>query len=862
MNWHTMSIDDVLKELKTDKKNGLYTKDAHTRLEANGPNSLSSAKRKSLFARFINQFSDFMVIVLLAAAAISVFTSFLDGNPDFSDSIVILLIVILNATLGVFQERRAEKAIDALKKLSSPQCTVIRDGKKVVVASDTVVVGDIIEVHAGDVICADARIITATNTEVEESALTGESTPVLKEPCVIDTALTPISERKNMLFSSTSVTQGHATAVCVACGMDTEVGKIATMITDENEQTPLQRKLAATGKILGIGAILICALIFLMGLIQGGDVLDTLMISISLAVAAIPEGLPAIVTIVLALGVGRMAKRRAIVKNLPSVETLGGATVICSDKTGTLTKNEMSVVSISGLDGELQDEKRLFLLTLASLCNNATKETGSPTEKALISCAESNGLSPHLLSNGHPRTLEIPFDSTRKLMTTVHVLRSGGYRIITKGAPEMLIPLCTKYSDTGVHNMDLSSREKAIKVSSDMASDALRVLGVAYRDSAVFPKGDIESDLTFVGFCGIIDPPRDEAYEAVSTCRRAGIKTVMITGDHLLTAIAIARKLKIMTPNSKALTGSDIDAMDDKRLSEAVGTCNVFARVTPQHKVRIVKAFHRRGEIVAMTGDGINDAPALKAADIGCSMGMCGTDVARQASDMVLTDDNFATIVGAIEEGRGIFKNIRRATQFLLSSNIGEIVLVFSSFLMRLPSPLLAIQLLWVNLVTDSLPAIALGMEPVHRDIMNRPPSKQSGSLLGGGIMFSIFIDGLMIGMLALFSYTLGRFLFHDLRIARTITFCVLSMSQLFHAYSMRSSHSIFKIGIFKNSKLNLAFLIGILLQVSVVSVPFLNNIFNTSPLNSAQWLIVAIFSALPVVFGELQKYINRKKSV
>ncbi|WP_313294386.1 calcium-translocating P-type ATPase, PMCA-type [Faecalispora jeddahensis] len=859
-----MSREECIRQLKTDPKRGLTVPQVEQRSKEYGQNELREGKRPGLIAKFLEQFKDFMVIILLIAAAVSFFTSLFRHDSDYIDPIIILLIVIVNAVIGVAQESRAEKAIDALKKLTSPESVVMRDGKRVKIASKEIVPGDIVFLTEGDFVPADLRILEAHNLRAEESALTGESLPVEKSAELVCGDKTPLGDRKNMLYSSSSVAAGRGVGVAVATGMETQVGKIAHMIhSEEAPQTPLQKRLAHTGKVLGIGALAICAVIFIMGLIQSVEPLDMFMISISLAVAAIPEGLPAVVTIVLAMGVRRMANCRAIVRRMPAVETLGSASVICSDKTGTLTQNKMTVVEVAGYDGVLtkQDTQARRILELAALCNNCTvsgdKIQGDPTEAALLAASP---VPKDQLERRMPRVREIPFQSARKMMTTVHRLDNQQYRIITKGAPDLLMERCTTcQGGSFTAPMDQQVRRELQRRNEQMASRALRVLGVAYRDvKQLPPENEWEKDLVFCGFIGMIDPPRPEAERAVRLCKKAGIRAVMITGDHVATAVAIAGKLGMMGPDDKALTGQQLDQMEQRDLERNIYQYSVFARVSPEHKVRIVKAYQKRGEIVAMTGDGVNDAPALKAADIGCAMGISGTDVAKGAADMVLTDDNFATIVEAVREGRGIYANIRKTIHFLISCNIGEILTVFMAFLLQLPLPLLAIQLLWINLVTDSLPALALGVEPIENDVMEQPPHRQNESIFAGGMGYNILVEGCLIGALALLAYSVGR-AFFDMDpsypiIGRTMAFATLSLSQIVHSYNMRSSHSLFRIGFLSNPQLLVASVICTIMQVSVIAVAPVAQIFKTAVLSGAQWVAVALISLVPFVVVEAEK--------
>ena len=855
VDWQSLTKEECAKKLNTNLKNGLSPQEAGKRIRESGPNELERPKKKSLLLRFLAQFSDFMIIILLIAAGISFATSYLQHDNDYIDAIIILAIVVMNAIIGLIQESRAEKAIEALQKLSSPQALVIRGGREMEIDATEVVPGDLVILETGDLVPADIRLTEAVNMKAEESALTGESLPAEKRADSVCPAGTPLGDRHNMLFSTSSVTSGHGAGIAVATGMDTQVGKIAHMITNQQApQTPLQKKLAQTGRWLGIGALGICFVIFIMGLFQHVEPLDMFLISISLAVAAIPEGLPAVVTIVLAIGMRRMAAKRGIVRRMPAVETLGSASVICSDKTGTLTQNRMTVVELQNTDGKipLHSAEGQRLLSLAALCCNCTvtggKARGDPTEAAIVNaCTESK---PDLEAK-FPRVMEIPFSSERKMMTTVHRMRDGRYRIISKGAPDILFTRCTG---------------GAPRQNEEMASRALRVIGVACRDVDSMPaEGEkIEYGLTFCGLIGMIDPPRPQAKAAVELCRKAGIRPIMITGDHAATAAAIAGQLGILENGSHVMTGAELDRTGQPELERNIYRYSVFARVSPEHKVRIVQAFQAHGEIVAMTGDGVNDAPALRAADIGCAMGMSGTDVAKAASDMILADDNFATIVTAVREGRGIYENIKKTVHFLLSCNIGEILTVFVAFLLRLPTPLLAIQLLWVNLVTDSLPALARGVEPIPDDIMERKPVKPNESIFGGGMGYNIIIEGCLIGSLALLAYSIGRIWFDvdpfSPLIGRTMAFAVLSLSQVVHTFNMRSDHSIFKAGLFANPKLVLAAIVCVFLQASVIVFRPLSVIFKTAILTGQQWLIVALLSLVPLAVVELEKAIASRR--
>lgn len=873
MNWHNLNAQDVLKKFKVNQNIGLNNVSVAQKQANFGKNILKEKKSKGVLAKFFEQFSDFMVIVLLIAAAISFITSAVEGNKDYIDSIIILFIVVMNAIIGVVQERKAEKAIDALKKLSSPKANVIRGGKKVIIPSEELVPGDILLLHAGDLVPADARLIESYNLKAEESSLTGESLPVEKCADKVFSADSNLGERRNMVFSTSTITAGHAQAIVVETGMNTQVGKIAGMIINENSfQTPLQIKLEKTSKTLGICAIAICAVIFVLGVIEKIPPLEMFMIAISLAVAAIPEGLPAVVTIVLAMGVRKMAANRAVIRKLPAVETLGNATVICSDKTGTLTQNKMTVTQICDEDGKINFSSDLGqkILTLCALCNNASvtyakKEfhaIGEPTESALVLVAAENGKVKAELDEKFPKKYEIPFDSARKLMTTVHQLDNGKFRIITKGAPDFLLERSSFCNGKPFYD----NLKRKVKIQNEnMAKSALRVLAIAYKDVDNIPnsQNEIENKLNFCGLVGMIDPPRPQVKMAVNECKNAGIKPVMITGDHIVTAKAIANNLGILSGGDKAISGAQLEKMSQADLEKNIFDYSVFARVSPEHKVRIVKAFKKHGETVAMTGDGVNDAPALKAADIGCAMGVSGTDVAKNAADMIMTDDNFSTIVEAVRQGRGIFENIKKSVHFLISTNIGEIITVLTAFLLNLPSPLLAIQLLWINLVTDSFPALALGVEPVDENIMTHKPQGKNAALFSKNSWRRIVVEGCFIGAISILAFTIGRVFFDVSKtpiIGRTMSFAVLSFSQLVHSFNIKSEKSLFKINIFSNMKLVYSFILGTILQVAVISVPSLSVVFKTANLNFTQWLIVSLLSLSPLLIVELEKFLSRTK--
>lgn len=868
MDLYSMSAAEAVEKLGSETDRGLSSREAEKRLDRDGENLLRGKKKKSLAAEFFEQFKDFTVIVLLIASGVSFATSFLEERGDFADPIMILIIVILNAAVGVIQQRRAEHSLEALKNMSAPTATAIRDGKETIIPASKLVRGDIIEVRAGDLVPADARLITSHSLFAQESALTGESVPCEKDARAAVKKGSEQAEIKNMIFSSTVITAGHARAVVTATGMDTAVGKIAHLLNTEGEPTtPLQIKLAKIGKALGIGALSVCALIFMLSILRGMGVLSAFMLSVSLAVAAIPEGLPAVVTVVLSLGVQRMAKSNAVIRRLPAVETLGAATYICSDKTGTLTQNKMTVTAACSASDEIpltgDAAKKLF--ALAALCCDAKhtgkgEVSGEPTEAAIVAAAERSGTDTEKLRRKMPRTDEIPFSSERKMMSVA--IKDGDKAItVAKGAPDVLIKHCTDIILNGRKSpMTSALREKILRLNSSLADRALRVIAVAAGDTKN-GKPD-ETGLAFCGLIGMEDPPRKEAYEAVKTCRRAGITPVMITGDHAGTACATAKKLGILSRSGECLTGAQIDKMGENEFAQAVRTCRVYARVTPEHKVRIVKALRAHGEIVAMTGDGVNDAPALKAADIGCAMGKGGTQVAQNAADMILTDDNFATIVKAVAGGRGIYDNIRRAIHYLLGCNIGEILCVFAATLFGMPAPLLPIQLLFINLVTDSLPALALGAEMPDSRVMQRPPRDSAKSFFADRTGLDIALEGMLIGALSLFAFVAGNSLFKNscVELGRTMAFAAQSLCEIAHSFNMRSRRSVFSIGIFSNRKLTVCAALCAALQLTVMTVPPLAALFNVSALTPAEWLTVAALAISPIAFSELGKAVGGKR--
>lgn len=874
MDWHSLSVEKSAAQLKSNLADGLSEQTAKNLLIKHGENRLGDKKKASIIKQFLAQFSDFCVIILFIACIISFLTSLLEGKRDFIEPVVILFIVMLNAAIGVFQERRAEKALEALQKMSAPDATVIRLGKIKKIPACALVPGDIILLESGDMVPADARLITSNALLVQESALTGESEPCSKNADSVLNKECAVADRKNMIYSSTTVLAGNCSALVTETGMNTQVGKIAHLLADEKApQTPLQIRLGKIGKALGIGALVICAFVFALGVLRKSDILPSFMLSVSLAVAAIPEGLPAIVTIVLSMGVQRMAKSNAVIRHLPAVETLGTTTVICSDKTGTLTQNKMTVTQLRGVSGEIQcnsDEAKKILL-YGALCNNSraakSKKTlsfsGDPTETAILSAAFENGIDVIGIKTSYPRLHETPFSSEKKMMATVNRV-SGRNTLIVKGAPDVILKKCTKAESSGSFIALTPSISKKILYQNDMmAKDALRVIAVAYRNCDSANDNDAEN-LIFAGLIGMIDPPRPEAAKAVSVCKQAGITPVMITGDHIVTACAVAKKLGILEDDGKALSGNELDRMSDDELSKAIGNCRVFARVSPEHKVRIVKAFRSKGEIVAMTGDGVNDAPALKAADIGCAMGKNGTDVAKNAADMILTDDNFATIVKAVERGRGIYDNIKKAVHFLLGTNIGEILTVFAVSLLGYEAPLIPIQLLWINLVTDSLPAMALGTEKAENNIMKRAPLSPKKGFFSDGLWIDIMLEGALVGAITVLAYFIGLFAFdsqNSLILGRTMAFCTLGFCEITHAVGTRSSSPLYKAGFFSNKTMNLAVIVCTTVQASVVIFEPLANLFGVVPLTFTQWIIVVFLSLVPLISGELGKIFIKQKN-
>lgn len=866
--WHSSSVEEIAKNLKTNINIGLTDDEAQKRFERYGPNNLKEKKKESIFVKFIKQFNDFMIITLIIAAIISAVVSKLNGEADYIDSIIIVAIVIFNAIMGLVQEQKAEKSLEALKKMTAPNAKVRRDGRVQEIDATLVVPGDIVILEAGNYVPADCRLINSYNLKIEESALTGETIPSLKDSSKILKENTAMADLCNMVFATTIVVNGHGEAIVVETGMNTRVGKIAGMIIeDESPETPIQKKLAEVGKILAIACIIICVLIFVIGIFKKIPIIEMFMTSVGLAVAAIPEGLPAIVTIMLSIGVTKMAKKNSIIRKLPAVETLGSSSVICSDKTGTLTQNKMTVTEIRNCFGRANSNERKFILELGTMCTDTTEEringklgfVGEATEVAISNAAMEEGVSKSFLYDEMKRINDIPFDSKRKMMTTIHKY-GNGYRIITKGAPDVLLKRCSNCYSGGQIVPIFSKKDDINEQNNQMAEKALRVIAVAYKDVEKLPEmQDVEKDLIFCGLIGMIDPPREGVKEAVRTCRRAGIKTVMITGDHLQTAKAIAKELGILKRGDLAIDGETLERMSQHELEQNIMDYSVFARVSPEHKVRIVKAFQSTGAVVAMTGDGVNDAPALKNADIGIAMGKGGTDVAKNAADMILLDDNFVTIVEAVKQGRNIYDNIKKAIHFLISTNIGEIVTIFFGLVLGIKSPLLAIQLLWINLVTDSLPAIALGLEKEEENIMSRLPRNPKKNLFADGLWWKIIIEGAMLGMFTLLAFSIGNRLY-SVEVGRTMAFLTLGILELVHSFNIKSEESIFKIGVLENKYLVGALVLGVILQVIVVVVSPLAQVFSLVPLTGIQWLYTILIAVAPIPIVEIQKAVNGYK--
>ncbi|MDR2928705.1 MAG: calcium-translocating P-type ATPase, PMCA-type [Cytophagaceae bacterium] len=872
-NFFNLPPQEVEQTLETNINTGLDDREVAERHNRYGYNEFKKQKRTSLLVKFLSQFKSFMIIVLLAAACISGVVGHIEGE-GFTDAIIILAIVIINAVIGVAQEAKAEKSLEALEKLSSPQCKALRGGQVRVVESRDLVPGDIVILDTGDAVPADVRLVEAINIKVQESALTGESVPEDKFTEAIEGDVS-VGDRDNMAFASSSVTYGRGKGIVTAIGMESEVGKIASMIQSvPDTKTPMQQKLDKLGKILGIAALSICAVIFLVGILYKRELLDMFMIAVSLAAAAIPEGLPAVSTIVLAVGVQRLVKRNAIVRKLPSVETLGSTQVICSDKTGTLTQNRMTVVktfvdgAVADVNGNKAVADKELLIKIAILANDAKLGTGAddnvgdPTETALLDLGVKYNLVKSRLEEQLPRIAEVPFDSDRKLMSTVH-RDSINLMVAVKGGVDELLARCTGIYDNGtVRELTSDDISRIAKANRDMAENALRVLAMATKQIGGLPEKvtseSLEKDLIFVGMVGMIDPPREEVKAAVEKCRSAGIKPVMITGDHRITAVAIAETLGIKQKDDLTMTGVEIENISDKELREKVNDISVYARVSPEHKVRIVRAFQANGNIVAMTGDGVNDAPALKLADIGVAMGITGTDVSKEAADVVLTDDNFATIVTAVEEGRRIYDNILKAIQFLLSTNIGEILVLFVAVIANWASPLLPIHILWINLVTDSLPALALSVDPADPNVMKRKPIDSRKGIMTRPFTIRIALQGLMVAALSLVAYVIG--LKNSVEQAQTMTFAVLAFTQLTMIFGVRSGNRSALRGFFSNKYLLGAMALVTALMLAVLLIPAFGNVFHVVPLDSAHWLWVILLSIAPLPITDVAKLIGWRK--
>ncbi len=865
MTFYSNEVNDVINKLNSNVETGLKNNEVIEKQKEYGLNKLREKPKKTNWQRFIDQFKDAMILILIAAAIISFIVACIEGElKEFFEPLLIMVIVIMNALMGMFQESKAEKALDALKSLSAPHARVIRDGSEQVIDAVNLVPGDIIKLEAGDFVPADARLIRSSSLKSEESALTGESVPSEKDASVIVKENAGIGDRTNMVFSGCSISYGSALAVVTHIGMDTEMGRIANLLDSEVEtQTPLQQKLSKLGQYLGIVAIIACVIVFIVGVYNGLPVMEIFITAISLAVSAIPEGLPAIVTIILSIGVQRLVKQNAIIRRLPAVETLGSASIICSDKTGTLTQNRMTLVKAYA-DGESatedisdkNSEEIQKILKYATLCsdgsviveNGEEKHIGDPTETSIILATLKNGFTKDDLFAEYPRLYELPFDSDRKLMSTINNI-DGKNIVIVKGAFDVIEQISIK-----------GNLEKAREFNDSMSSQALRIIAVAYKEIDVIPDNptpdNIENNLTFLGLVGMIDPPRPEAAEAVKLCRTAGIKPVMITGDHVITAKAIAQDLGIYVDGDMSITGAELDRMTDTQLDNNIEKISVYARVSPENKIRIVKSWQRKDKVVAMTGDGVNDAPALKAADIGCAMGITGTDVAKSAADMTLTDDNFATIIHAVREGRGIYSNIKKVVGYLLGTNIGEVLTVFTAMMLWHVTPLLSMHLLWINLVTDGLPAIALGMEPVEPNIMEQAPKPKNEGIFANGFGLRTILQGFMFAILTLIAFMVGQTTTNSLEGGQTLAFMVLALSQVVQAFNMRSNRSLFKTGFFTNKNLNIAAGISTALVLIVLFTP-LSVPFGLVKLNTTLYLIGFGLSVIPFVVMEFTKLLG-----
>ncbi len=867
---YQMSEQELLDRLSSHGEQGLSEEEAQKRLRENGLNRLTEGRKKTVIQQFFSQFKDLMILILLAAAGVSFVIAFMEKEGYF-EPILILLIVVLNAIIGTVQEGKAERALEALKKMSAPKARVIRKGEERVIDASELVPGDLIFLEAGDFVPADGRILQSSSLKTEESALTGESEPEEKQAGILEEGNIPLGDRTNMIYSGCSVTYGTAKAVITATGMDTEIGKIARLIAGaEDTGTPLQHKLEQLGRWIGLLAVGVCIVIFILGLLDGMEIVEIFMIAVALAVSAIPEGLPAIVTVVLALGVQKMVRKNAIIRKLPAVETLGSTSVICSDKTGTLTQNRMTLTQVyvaaantlEKTEGPLSAQA-LELLRWGALCSEGkigAAETGEPvpigdpTETSILMEGEKRGIRKSEAMEQYPRLGTLPFDSDRKMMASIHRDPDGRILVIVKGAFDEMAARCAA-----------GNLEGGRQANGDMGGRALRVLavGVRYIDEyrPEMTSEDLETELTFLGLLGMIDPPRPEAAAAVALCREAGIRPVMITGDHVLTASAIANELGILKEGDRAISGMELSALSEEELVTQVEEISVYARVSPEDKIRIIQAWQKRGAVVSMTGDGVNDAPALKAADIGCAMGITGTDVAKGASDMILSDDNFATIVDAVREGRGIYENIRHTVGFLLGTNIGEVLIVLAAMVLWKVSPFLAIHLLWINLITDSLPAIALGMEPVRDDVMTQKPKPKEEGIFANGYGLRIVLQGLMFALLTLCGFALAWSHTGELEGARTLAFMVLALSQTFHAFNMRSSLSLRMTGVFTNRILNGAVLLSLALVALVLFVPPVCTAFGLTALPASLYGIGLALALVPVLVLEIYKNTAGKKA-
>ncbi|MFE7376987.1 cation-translocating P-type ATPase [Bacillus cereus] len=885
-DWYSKTKDQIVTDFKTNEQIGLKADSVNERLKQFGPNELTAKQKRTLWQRIFAQINDVLVYVLLIAALISAFVG------EWADASIIAIVVILNAVIGVIQESKAEQALEALKKMATPKAIVKRNGELQEIPSEQVVPGDIVMLDAGRYIPCDLRLIETANLQIEESALTGESVPVDKDalyhPSMQADEQVPLGDQKNMAFMSTLVTYGRGVGVAVETGMNSQIGKIATLLHEaDDDMTPLQKSLAQVGKYLGFVAVAICAIMFLIGFLQGRDTLEMFMTAISLAVAAIPEGLPAIVSIVLAIGVQRMIKQNVIIRKLPAVEALGSVTIICSDKTGTLTQNKMTVThfysdnTYDHLENlNINNDTQRLLLENMVLCNDASysseSQTGDPTEIALLVAGNTFNIQKDDLENKHERVNEVPFDSDRKMMSTVHTYDESYYSM-TKGAIDKLLPRCTHIFKNGkIEALTDSDTNQILDAAGSMSKEALRVLSFAFKqyNPNNVDINHLEENLIFIGLAGMIDPPRTEVKDSITECKKAGIRTVMITGDHKDTAFAIAKELGIVAKESEVMIGNELDSISDTELASKINHLNVFARVSPEHKVKIVKALRAKGNIVSMTGDGVNDAPSLKQADVGVAMGITGTDVAKGAADVVLTDDNFSSIVKAVEEGRNIYRNIKKSILFLLSCNFGEIITLFLAILLGWATPLRPIHILWVNLITDTLPALSLGVDPEDPDVMKEKPRHAKESLFSGSVPFLIF-NGIVIGFLTLAAFIVGAKLYAGdtnlfplfperidddaLLHAQTMAFVVLSFSQLVHSFNLRSrTKSIFSIGLFTNKYLVFSLLIGVLMQVCIISIPPLANIFGVHALTMRDWGFVLLLCIVPLVVNEIIKLVKK----